>query len=348
MRQEINHSLIKKLKQDHFGQVFSDVLETLVSSGCCGVYGLPGYGMEFFAKQVVYIIQQKYKEFGTLLINADLDNSYDHLEKMNLEAYLQKNKLILVLGEVLTPEHYNLFKYINYLKWTARDNLSVLTVSNYTLYSDYEKYFDYASELFVKKYHVKPFDIDGTEKIIQLNNEEYNWHTPMKLSRIIHEYSGGNPAITKYICMACYEEGIELIDFPELLIKLQPLRKRIKDISRLIPVLDIEQQQHLNIFSPNGELFSKLLKYYLTEESAEFEPLVHTKLSKTEQKLMNHLKYFPNKIITKDQISIILGQSLDSYSEWAIYKTMERIKRKLNGILCIENVHGKGWIIKSD
>jgi hypothetical protein len=347
MKQKINHSLVEKLPRNHFGDVTEKVLKDLKSGRCHSVYGLPGYGMEFFAKSILNLVQTELPDFSSLLINVEHNkDSLKIFKENNVEKFIENNKLVLVLAEVLTPKYADFFSYINHLKWLSKDNLSVLVVADYSMYSEHTSYLQVGPDIFHPLSIIKPFDYEKTVKIIELNNTEYNWNIPLKHARKIYNLSGGIPALTKYICMAMYEEGFELIENPAKLVSIQPLTKRLQDLSALITRVDVEKLKKLGLLDERNKLVSGLVRYYLDQEELNGLSIAFDDLSRNEKKLLKCFIDNVGNTINKDQIAIVLGQDLDTYSEWAIYKAVERLKAKVSDILTIESSYGTGWVLR--
>src|SRR3989344_3775068 len=120
----LHHHLVEQLPEDHFGKVVLDVINALTKGRNCSVYGIPGYGMEFFAKQVGILLIRTNPELKVVLLNSSDDffskkkdiieylASYFFIEKPSYEKinhFLNKNKVVIIVGEVLTSEHKDLF-----------------------------------------------------------------------------------------------------------------------------------------------------------------------------------------------------------------------------------------------
>jgi hypothetical protein len=327
---------------------------------CCAVYGLPGYGREFFAKHIVHILSKEQPEIKTLLINVELQDDPSQLVKSFLaelagekefslasfKKYTANNKVLIVLGEVLSPDHEDLFKFLNYLKWEGGDNFVVFTTANYSIMSRYGEYRKHGSDIFHPRLIIPPFDFKGTKKMIELNNDEYNWRIDEKHFKRIYELSGGNPAITKYVCMVLYEEGEELLDKPNKLIKFQPLSNRLHETYQLVFALDTEQQKKIGFLNKDNEVFAELLQYYIDNFDNKHIETFMPNLTAKERKVLGVLLEAQSKLVDKDQLALVLGQDLDTYSEWAIYKMVQRLRGKAKKNFDIETVKGKGWILR--
>lgn len=354
--QFINLSVIEKLPEDHFGLLTQEVLELITNGLCCGIYGIPGYGMDFFAKHTALQINKKLPKIQTIILNLELDNDKKEvlnkelsriinskkIDEIILNNYLSNNKIVIILSEVYNPKHIRLFKYLKAIRGINPTNFTTLTVANYTLFKNTDKYLQYGN-IFCPLKRIPNFDLDGVKRIIRINNNEYNWNIPLGLSRRILFLSGGNPALVKFICMAIYEEGKEILNYPKKLAKIQPLNHRLSDIADLITKLSVEEQIKIGILNNNGTLFSGLLVTFLKINELEGLDKLFPNLTKTDRKVLTLFIQNSGKIIDKDQLSLILDQTADTYSEWAIYKAVARVRDKIEDRYKITTLKGRGW-----
>ncbi|MDD3647303.1 MAG: winged helix-turn-helix domain-containing protein [Candidatus Dojkabacteria bacterium] len=357
MKTFINASIIEKLPEKHFGKITEEVLHNLLNGQCTGIYGIPGYGMDYFAKQISLLIENNYPKVKTILLNPELDNDKvkvlskelavflksTKIDEISISKYLKNNKIVIILSEIYNWRHKSLFKFLSAVRELNQQSFTVLTVADYSLFKNTNKYLEIANNLFTPLRQIRNFDLSGVKRIIKINNEEYRWNTPLSLSRKILFLSGGNPALVYCICMAMYYEGEKILDHPEKLAKYQPLNFRLSEIARLITILTIEEQIQLGILNNNGTLFSELLSTYFKEIEFEGMDKLFPDLTKTERKILTIFVQNKGKIVDKDQLSIVLGQKANTYSEWAIYKAVARVREKTKDRYIIKTLKGRGW-----
>jgi hypothetical protein len=361
MDRSLNFSIIKKLPLDHFCNVTSEVIELLLNGQCCGIYGIPGYGMDYFAKQVEFLLALNHPSVHTIFLNLELENNKikileNELEKIldtknineiKLKKFLENSKITIILSEVYHPKHIKLFKYLNAIREINQKNFTVLTVANYTLFKNTKKYLQHGKNLFIPLKKIPNFDYRGIKRIIKLNNEEYNWNTPLESARKILFLSGGNPALVYSICIAMYYEDKKIIERPDKLVKYQPLNFRIAEIADLLTKLSVDEQIEIGILNNNGTLFSELLVEFLKNNEIEGLDKLFPDLTKTDRKILTLFIRNPGVIIDKDQLSLILDQTADTYSEWAIYKAVARVRNKIKDRYTIKTLKGRGWRMES-
>ncbi|MBN2015784.1 helix-turn-helix domain-containing protein [Candidatus Dojkabacteria bacterium] len=357
MNQFINSSIIQQLPKDHFGSVTQEVLGLLSSGQCAGIYGIPGYGMDYFAKHIALLLNTKYPEIELVFLNLELENNkIDILEKefsritgqgkineITMAKYLESNKLVVILSEVYSPNYKRLFRFLSAIRELNQQNFTVLTVANYTIFKHADKYLQNGNNLFTPLRKIDNFGLEGVKRIIKINNDEYKWNIPLDLTKKILFLSGGNPALVYSICMAIYYEGEKILDHTRKLVKYQPLNFRLAEIAELITKLTIEEQIQIGVLNNNGTIFSELLVEYLKNNEIEGLDKLFPDLTKTDRKILTLFIRNPGIIIDKDQLSLILDQTADTYSEWAIYKAVARVRDKIRDRYTIRTLKGRGW-----
>ena len=357
MKKFINSSIIEKLPVNHFGKLTQEIIELLLNGHSPGIYGIPGYGMNYFAKHITLLIEKKYPKISTILLNLELENNKVEVLKSELSViiqnkevneitvskFLENSKIVIILTEVHSPNYPKLFKFLCALKELHEKNFTVLSVADYSLFKNTEQYLKHGRYLFTPIIKIDNFDFDGVKRIIKINNEEYNWNIPLKLTKKILFLSGGNPALVYSICMSIYYEGERILNYPSKLVTYQPLNFRLSEIAKLITNLTIEEQIKLGILNNNGTLFAELLSQYLKTNELEGLDTLFPDLTKMERKILTLFIRNTGKVINKDQLSLVLDQTADSYSEWAIYEAIARVRDKIKDKYDISTLKGRGW-----
>ncbi len=346
-------SLIQKLPHNHFGTVGDKVINSLASGISCSVTGIPGYGMEFFAKFVANRLAQNPFKRKVCILNATdpqlVGAKYIKevvYEALGITSMKPEGRYTVVVGEVLNAENKELYIFLSKLRWSLGDKLSILFVCNYTLIKDQESFIQYDSALFHPFYIIPVFDQEKTYNIISMNNTEFNWAIDNKYWPRIYMLSGGNPALIRNICMAMYEEGDQVLDSSKSLIMIEPLRTRIKDIVLAISELTIPDSLKLGIINSDLTPFSPLVSEYLHGNINQEISLLLNDLSDKEKVVISFMILKKGNYVTKELLAMILDQDLETYSEWAMYKFMQRLSLKAKRHFEIKNKRGVGWYLK--
>jgi CRISPR/Cas system-associated endoribonuclease Cas2 len=313
--------------------------------------------MDYFAKHIALLIGKKFPRIQTILLNLELDNNKvsvlkkelckivetDKIDEITISKYLENNKVIVILSELYRPNFKKLFKFVSALRELNQQKFVVLSVANYTLFKYTDKYLKYGKNLFTPLKKINNFDLDGIKRIIKINNSEYKWNIPLNLTKRILFLSGGNPALVYSICMAIHYEGEKILNHLPKLVKYQPLNFRLSEIADLFTKLNIEEQIKIGVLNNNGTIFSELLVEYLKNNEIEGLDKIFPDLSKTDRKILTLFIRNLGIIINKDQLCLILGQTADTYSEWAIYKAVARVRDKIKDKYNIKTLKGRGW-----
>jgi len=353
-------TIIKRLSKDHFGSVSNEIIQLLAKGQCSAVYGIPGYGMDYFAKHIQLLINKNYPKINVIFLNLQFNNhkipllkkefskltNTKKIDEITLSKFLNKNKIMVILGEVYKAKYRKLFKYLKAIRSLNPTNFTVLTVANYTLFKYPKRYMKYGGDIFFTLKLIPNFDLEGVKRIMRINNEEYNWRTPLNLSKKILFLSGGNPGLVKNTCQAIYDEGIEILSHPEKLIKHHALHYRIAEIAELATKLNTDEQIKLGILNNNGTIFASLISEYLKNNVIDGLDNLFPNLTKTDRRIFTLFIRNKNKIIDKDQLSIVLDQTADTYSQWAIYKAIARVRDKIKDRYKIKTLRGRGWIME--
>jgi hypothetical protein len=350
-------SIIKKLPENHFGNMTTEVINQLLNGQCSVLYGIPGSGVDYLTKQIHYLINKNKPKVNVIFFNLNLEtekiktlkNEISALigkkgfNEKNLVEYLQNNKIVIILHDVYSPKYPEFYKFINALRNLNKDNFTILVGGNYTLYKETNKYLQHGCDIFHPLVKIPPFDLEGVKRIIKINNEQLGWNVSPKFARKILFLSGGNAALVKYISKEIESNGPKILEHKTKLAKSQPLNHRLSQIAKLIPKLSIEEQIQLGIVNNNGTLFADLLVEFLKNNEIESLDRLFPDLTKTDRRILTLFIRNQGKIIDKDQLSLILDQTADTYSEWAIYKAVARVRDKIKDRYTIKTLKGRGW-----
>ena len=351
--------IVKRLPKHHFGDISDEVLSLVLDGQCCTIYGLPGVGIVYFVRHCAWRIVSEHPDIKLIMLNIGVEEDKLLLLKRELSRlmrrkifdelsiieYLEHNKVILVLTKVEDLQSLELFKFVNALRYSSPENFTVLIGGSLNLYTNSNEYLKKGGIIFSPMRRLGMFDLAGVRRIIKFNNEEFKWKVPLMLSKRIHELSGGHAGLIKYISRAVDENGEEILGQVGRLIKVPDVQASLAESAELFTKLGVDDQVTIGLVNQKREFFTPLLEHF-SKANHEFEYKgLCTDLSSVEQRLLNALTQNMGKVITKDQISSLLGWEPKDYSEWAIYKVIHRLRNKLKGRYTIVTIRGKGWKI---
>jgi len=156
--------------------------------------------------------------------------------------------------------------------------------------------------------------------------------------------SGGNFALLKELCRICHEQDEQILTHPNYLMQQPGIQSILQQIESFMFSKSIFQLLGQGIINNNGTLFSLLLQKYLQNNESNLIKRLFPHLSKTDQTLLSIFVNNPNKVIDKEQIALVLEQTADSDAGWAIYKAVERFKKKVKDSYPINTRKGLGWV----
>ena len=355
--------IISKLPRNHFGHITDQTIDSLIKGVSVTATGIPGFGKTYFPRFIEKRINEDFPEIKTAIINLDLLNPYDFNSTMlqiknrigcpsskDIQTYLEnisrKNQVILILEGVSSKTGKRLLQLFYNFGNINPTRIVFLTIANYTvLDSDFIKESNgYA--LFAKTLLIPPFDLEGTERIIDINNNQYGWKIPENIVPEIYKLSGGNPALILYISLYLTEYDTNSCEFIDHMLQFPALLARINDIANVIIKEPLNLCYKLGVIDSKGKIFSQLVSHYLGKFEAKGYGFFMKNLSERERRLLSILIENKGKVVEKEKVSRIMLQTPDTYSLWAIYKTIQRLKNKIKEFYTIQTVKNKGYVLK--
>jgi len=355
--------IINKLPKNHFGHISDQTIGSLIKGVSATVTGIPGFGKTYFPRFIEKRINEDFTEIKTAIINLDLLNPYDFNSAMSqiknrigcqnskdIQTYLEnisrKNQVILILEGVSSKTDKRLLRLFYNFGNINPTRIVFLTIANYTILDP-----DFIKEsngyaLFAKTLIIPPFDLEGTKRIIDINNNQYGWRISENIVPEIYKFSGGNPALILYISLYLTEYDTDSCEFIDHMLQFPALLARVNDIANVIIREPLSLCYKLGIIGSNGEIFSQLVSHYLGKFEAKGYGFFMKNLSERERRLLSILIENKGKVVEKEKISQIMLQTPDTYSLWAIYKTIQRLKNKIKEFYTIQTIKDKGYVLK--
>ncbi|MFA4826667.1 MAG: helix-turn-helix domain-containing protein [Candidatus Shapirobacteria bacterium] len=339
--------LINKFPADHFGKIMDKVLGYVRVGEGVGVYGMPGGGLKYFLRLAKKRLEE---DGGTRVVFIECRAEAEGLEeklRLLLEAGKDEKKTIVILSEI----QYLWKKQMGVLSMllTKRKslwnhaNLGLLASGNGEVMEKEGEYGSFAGVMLGTWLKLPLFDLKGTERMWKINKEYYGFDYPLVLAKRVFELSGGHAGLVKHIGKAVDDWGEtalkdeeKLLSYPAVRINLEELTKTVTTSSELI-------LSELGIIDTKGELFSPLLKKYLKNYQNEWVAANMPQLTAQEKKIASFLIANKNRIVDKDQIAFLMGLSEETFSLWAIYKAISRLKKKTIGEYELKTIKGRGY-----
>lgn len=351
----IPQSITQRPRFDHCSPIMDLVVDKLTDGKCISLYGMPGYDAHVTAQQIKSFLSHKFPEIKQINLNFDFEENTIEVFNAKLKKvignsaiaeFLKEQKIIVTLENVSSLDSHRLFQTLNAIYSQQQDSFTVLSIVNHTLLSKREDYLRSARAIFSNAYGIPLQDLEGVKRIIEAGNSQENWTISLGIAKQIFFLSGGNPALTTATCRELSLRGKKLIDFPDRLAQSEPINSLLCEIANVIPTLSIEDLIRLRIINSNGTLFSRLLTQFLSSQQDVTLKELFPKLTTLDRKIFLFFLHHPGIIINKEQFGVLLEQTAESGSGWAIYKAVERLKHKISPNYRIDTVKGKGWVLK--
>ena len=285
----------------------------------------------YFAMPGAYYIKKNFNSKSKYHSKIDLDKNIDKQFRS-----IEKTKQTDVFPEDLDNFEDKLKSIISF----SKDKELVLNL--YCQYKQIDKIhnlFPTTEDILFETRSFQLLDLDNVEEFITSYTEDT---FPPRVYKDILTMSGGNQLLV-YIMgeILKYRSHRELTK--DNILKLTTVKEFFKQIAKEIltsPINDLIRQQIVN---RNGTLFTSLIKSHLSEKENYDFKILFPKLTQNDRKLLTAFVRNPNTILNKENISLLLHKRLDSRSDWAIYKAVERFKKKVKKIVHIEKIKGEGW-----
>lgn len=198
-------------------------------------------------------------------------------------------------------------------------------------------------------------------ELLELRAKEIDLDLDDSVVTNIVKYSGRHPALMRILLRIVAESGS--IPTNDLLLKNNEilmmfysiwnsfLEKTQSEI-RKGNYNSIEYLRATDLVGSDGKWFSELFDNYVNNIDSYFydieDDVFISAMSYSQRIIWGLLKENSGNIVSKEQIAKVIWGDLwlDKYSEWTIEKQISNIRRKMPSRYELENVYGKGYVVK--
>lgn len=231
------------------------------------------------------------------------------------------------------------------LKQVNSKNITYLIFTDHTGFTKPDEYMGISTPFFNGRFFIGPFDTDNTKKLIEINSNYFGWNTPKESHGSIINLSGGIPRIVKHIARLMHEERNSIEDI-EWFLKEPSIKFQLENMASIFRTERISNLIRLGLIDNDKKIKSYLLERYLENYKSEIITSLYPRLANLESELLSLLYDNKGQVITIDQIGDFMELNGRVFSPWAIYKLMSRLKIKIKNNFEIENLKGRGYILK--
>lgn len=332
------------LSADYFGDLYPKILRTLTKRENVLISVIPGFGTKTIYNYLLNLISK----------NSVFENTvtYDPtLEKTNLQTFVEnlsknkmKNLLIIRFFEIFDNKSEVLEK-LDSIKRLEPNALTFLVFTNHTSITHSKSYLANSTTFFTDRLYISPFDKKQSVKMIVTLEQFYGWKMTSTYCNQVYKLSGGIPRLIKYICKEVSEDGTDLTNYQKFLNNIA-ISFQLELLTKLIIHHSKEELKQLGLMNDDGKIASQLLATYFKSYKDKIVEDLYPNLSDKEVKILSYLLGSDGKIITLDKIADLMKLTDDTFSLWAIYKMISRLKPKVKNNFEIKNIKGRGYQIK--
>ncbi|MEA3357762.1 MAG: helix-turn-helix domain-containing protein [Patescibacteria group bacterium] len=264
-------------------------------------------------------------------VNGELDE-----DELQFKIDSQKTTPTLIL----IPRYMNKKKkFRDYFKKTVtyKTNLQSVVSLEYDFLKRPDMYFDSGKAMSYTKIR-NPFNLEMTKSVIESRRFLNNWIVPVGVEKEIYALSGGVTGLIKHICS--YVDKYGKVNVDEL-ICYPPVVRTLADLKLAFDILDDVHLHQLGYINKKGIVNGVLLSRYLQTGSK----LNSFNISVPMQELLDFLLSRKGELVTVVEIDEHINAEGD-FSMWGTYKLISRLRSAIKEKYDIQNVKGKGYILK--
>lgn len=198
-------------------------------------------------------------------------------------------------------------------------------------------------------------------ELLELRAKEIDLDLDDSVVTNIVKYSGRHPALMRILLRIVAESGS--IPTNDLLLKNNEILmmfysiwnsflEKTQNEIRKGNYNSIEYLRATDLVGSDGKWFSELFDNYVNNIDSYFydieDDVFISAMSYSQRIIWGLLKENSGNIVSKEQIAKVIWGDLwlDKYSEWTIEKQISNIRRKMPSRYELENVYGKGYVVK--
>lgn len=340
----MNNNYSEYLPKDYFGGIYKKVLTPLSKGENVCISAIRGCGRKTFLNFFIKNIKENNFFENYYLYNSFSDKkSLIKFVKEKIENNNSKNLFIIFLFE-LEVNKRKILEEIQLMRQPVPSNNVFLIFTDHTGVTEQHDYLAISSPFFGERFYIKPFDLNQTIEMLEINEKFFGWKISPKLYREIFYLSGGIPRFIKHIAKMIFEDEIETSNLDQFILN-PSINFELEQISNIISISDKKSLITLGILNETGKIKSGLLEYYFQKKKSNIVNEIYPNLTELEGKVFSCLYENKDKIVTINQIGDFLEMSGYEFSLWAIYKLLSRLKVKIKTNFEIENLKGRGYIL---
>jgi len=174
-------------------------------------------------------------------------------------------------------------------------------------------------------------------------NKNINIDTILK-KKLYFQASGQADILFEIISLKIQSKNINLNI--ENLIQYPQIFQILKILKNIILISPLEYLMKNNLISREGKIKNELIQLFIEQYQSEEIDTIFPNLTKTDLFIFSCFLENPEKLITKDNLSLLINKQIEENSICLFNKSVERMKKKIHNVLKIKTIKGKGWILQ--
>ena len=341
----MNKTYYQCLPKDYFNHLYARVSEKLLKGENVSVSAIRGCGLNTAINFLLRLFEEDKVFDKVLFFNGGKDA--DIVEKVQSAMEEQTQRILVVIRWFENvPNKSDLAEELSEIRQPHPEKLVFLISSDHTGIINPELYFAH-SRIFVNaSFRIDPFDKQSVFTMLKVTNDYYGWPITEKDYERIYELSGGIGRFLKRISKNMAERQMKLDDL-ESFQSNSSILFQLNYLTKLLMQLDTKQLQDLKLIDKDKKIRSELLRdYFVNRYTNELVEQVGGSLSRIEERIFSWLYENRGKVLSLDKVADLLEMSEEKFSLWVLYKQMSRLRGKLKGRFELENVKGRGYLLK--
>ena len=314
----------------HLDTDLNDLIKVLNKGESICLCSLPNMGNIRLIDYLAYTLRNDKK----YIMIYDSDGS---LDKNTLETKVKRytSKKFLVLLPNFLEKSLSFKKLFQKLSDNKKNNFLSVIDLGYEIIKEKQGFLYSVRPLAYLKIR-KPLNYSLTKSVMSSRRFINGWDIPQEFELRIYQLSGGIIGLVKYICSYLDKfHNINKID----LVQYPPIRDQLDSLNLAFDILNTSNLKKLGLIDRKGNIRGVLLQYYMNFKSNTYF------LSSSLKKVLNLFLNKKNQIVTLDDVYKNLHNGED-FSLWSHYKIISRLREAIKDKFEIENVKGKGYILK--
>lgn len=333
------------LPKDHFNNLYEKVAIHLVKGENVLISAIYGCGSSIFLNLFLRLNNEsglfpKVYFYNPITNKVSITKYVKNIQKEDIGQKL----LIIRLFEKIGNKK-KILEELHSLKQPNPESITYLIFSDHTGFTNIKDFVATSTPFFNGRFFIGPFDYDSTRKMIEINSKFFGWNTKPHLYKEIYRLSGGVPRMIKHIAREI-DEGKNKITDLEWFLRHPSIKFELDSLADIFRQERIPELTRLGLIDKNKKIKSYLLEKHLEKYRSEIVSSLYPTLPNLEAKLLSFLHENKDQIITVDQIGDFMELNGREFSPWAIYKLISRLKIKIKNNFEIENLKGRGYILR--